>query len=35
MENKVITNPEEKKKVIIEYFKQRMKQRPVMENVKD
>ena len=35
MEKKLITNPEEKKKVIIEHFKHRMRQRPAMDNVKD
>ena len=35
IENKVITNPEEKKKVIIDHFKHRMRQRPAMKNVEE
>ena len=35
IENKVITNPEEKKKVIIDHFKHRMRQRPAMKDVEE
>ena len=35
IKGKVITNPEEKKKVILEHFKFRMRKRPAKEEVKD
>ena len=35
IENKVITNPDEKKVVILEHFKHRMRERPVKQEVKD
>ena len=35
MENKIVTNPEEKKSVILEHFRHRMRKRPVHSDVKD
>ena len=35
IENKVITNPDEKKVVILEHFKHRMRERPVKQEVED
>ena len=35
MENKIITNPKEKKKVILEHFGHRMRKRPIHSDVKD